>query len=161
MAFQLSPGVNVSEVDLTNTVPSVSTTAGAFAGQFTWGPANKLSQVTNEASLVNVFGKPNSNTAVSFFSAANFLAYGNNLYVVRAVGSQAKNATAGTSLLINNQDVFEASYLNVDNGGIYGEFAARYPGSLGNSLKVSVCDNATDFATSSLRTRAFKIFRFA
>ena len=146
MAFQLSPGVNVSEVDLTNAVPSVSTTAGAFAGQFTWGPADKLKQVSNEISLVNTFGKPNSNSAVSFFSAANFLSYGNNLYVVRAVGDTSKNATGGTALLIKNEDVFEASYLNSDNGGLYGGFAARYPGSLGNSLKVSVCDNSTDFA---------------
>ena len=32
MAFQLSPGVMISEVDLTTIVPSVSTTAGAYAG---------------------------------------------------------------------------------------------------------------------------------
>ena len=146
MAFQLSPGVNVSEVDLTNAVPSVSTTAGAFAGQFTWGPVDKLKQVTNEISLSNTFGKPNSNTAVSFFSAANFLSYGNNLYVARSVGTAAKNATGGTALLIKNEDVFDASYLNSDNGGIYGSFTARYPGAIGNSLKVSVCDNSTDFA---------------
>jgi hypothetical protein len=38
MAFQLSPGVNVSEIDLTTVVPSVLTTAGAFTGQFPWGP---------------------------------------------------------------------------------------------------------------------------
>jgi hypothetical protein len=42
MAFQLSPGVNVSEVDLTTVIPSVLTTAGAFAGNFVWGPANKV-----------------------------------------------------------------------------------------------------------------------
>ena len=42
MAFQLSPGVNVSEVDLTTVVPSVLTTAGAFVGTFSWGPAQKI-----------------------------------------------------------------------------------------------------------------------
>ena len=37
MAFQVSPGVNVSEkLDLT-TVVLVSTTTGAIAGHFRWG----------------------------------------------------------------------------------------------------------------------------
>lgn len=147
MAFQNSPGVNVSEIDQTTVVPSISTTAGAFAGQFTWGPVNKVTQITNEVDLVKRFGKPNSTTAASFFSAANFLAYGNNLNIVRAVGSTAKNATGGTALLVENSDVFQASYLNQNNGGTYGAFLARYPGTLGNSIDVSVVDNPTDFAT--------------
>ena len=38
MAFQVSPGVQVKEVDLTNVVPpAVSSTSGAFAGSFQWG----------------------------------------------------------------------------------------------------------------------------
>jgi hypothetical protein len=41
MAFQISPGVNYSEVDLTTVVPSILTTAGAIAGGFSWGPVNK------------------------------------------------------------------------------------------------------------------------
>jgi hypothetical protein len=147
MAFQNSPGVNTSELDLTTAVPSVSTTAGAFAGNFQWGPVEKITQVTSEVQLVSRFGKPNSTTATSFFSAANFLAYGDNLNVVRAVGAAAKNATGGTTLLIKNSDVYEATYLNQNNGGTYGAFAARYPGAIGSSLSVGVCDNSTDFAT--------------
>ena len=42
MAFQLSPGVNVSEIDLTTIVPSVATSIGAFAGQFAWGPVGEV-----------------------------------------------------------------------------------------------------------------------
>jgi hypothetical protein len=57
MAFQISPGVNVSEVDLTTVVPSVLTTAGAFAGAFQWGPADKRITVDSEISLAKVFGK--------------------------------------------------------------------------------------------------------
>ena len=38
MAFQLSPGVAVTEQDLTSIVPAVSTSTGAFAGAFQWGP---------------------------------------------------------------------------------------------------------------------------
>ncbi len=149
MAFQISPGVNVSEVDLTTVVPSVLTTAGAFAGTFQWGPAEKIIDIDSEVNLVSTFGKPNSNTATSFFSAANFLAYGNNLKVVRAINSSSKNADSSSSgqILVKNSDVFESTLLNVNNTNTNGSFMARYPGAMGNSLRVSVCDNSADFGT--------------
>lgn len=141
MGFQLSPGVNVSEIDLTTVVPSVLTTAGAFAGTFKWGPANQVVLVDSEITLSKTFGTPDSNSAVSFFTAANFLAYGNNLSVVRAVGSGAKNSSANASgVSINNSDVFQASYLDSGASNAYGAFVSRYPGALGNSLAVSVID---------------------
>ena len=39
MPFQVSPGVNVSEIDLTTVVPAVATTEGGLVGEFRWGPA--------------------------------------------------------------------------------------------------------------------------
>lgn len=152
MAFQLSPGVSVSEVDNTNVVPSTLTTAGAFAGTFTWGPVNKVSLVDNEITLRRLFGKPSSNTSytsgTSFFTAANFLSYGNNLSVVRAVPTTANNAVAqGTPVQVQNETVFEASYLNNDNANAFGPWMARYPGALGNSITVSICDNATTYTS--------------
>jgi len=150
MAFQISPGVNVSEVDLTTVVPSVLTTAGAFAGTFKWGPANKLILVDSEITLAKNFGTPDDNSAVSFFTASNFLSYGNNLTIVRAVGDASYNADANTSqtnIQIANSDSFQASLLNTDNVNLYGAFMARYPGKLGNSLSVAVCANTTTFST--------------
>jgi phage tail sheath protein FI len=167
MAFQVSPGVNVSEIDLTTVVPSVSTTAAATVGQFQWGPAGKRRLITSENELVNVFGKPDGNTAVSFFSAANFLAYGNNLQIVRVANTGSNNSLilANTSLhaggganaqnsgtanalaniaaikLIKNEDVYDQSYALTDS--YLATFAARYPGALGNTLKVSVWDANT------------------
>ena len=143
MAFQISPGVSVSEVDLTTVVPSVLTTAGAFAGAFAWGPANTRIQVTSEIDLVNYFGQPDSNTSNSFFTAASFLAYGNNLQVVRATDPTCLNADSGVGANINmpNKSVFEATYLNQNNNNALGAFLARYPGVLGNSLTVSVVDS--------------------
>ena len=152
MAFQLSPGVNVSEIDLTTVVPSVLTTAGAFAGTFAWGPADKVILVDNELTLVKTFGKPNSNSATSFFTSASFLAYGNNLSVVRAVGATSNNATSNTAVQIKNSDVFEEAYLQTNNANTYGAFVARYPGVGGNSLSVAVCDNAAQFATWSYKS---------
>jgi hypothetical protein len=140
--FMLSPGVSVQEYDATASVPSVATTAGGFAGTFVWGPVEHIYTTDSEATLVSVFGKPNNDTATSFFTATNFLAYANNLQVVRVVGETAKNAVAsGTALLIKNEDEYNAERLNGSNG--VGIVAAKYPGLLGNSIKVSIADSRT------------------
>jgi phage tail sheath protein FI len=142
MAFQLSPGVNVSEVDLTTVIPSGATSIGAFAGPFAWGPVGEIITISNEAKLVERFGKPDSNNYEYWFSAANFLAYSNNLKVVRSFGAATKNAVAnGTSVLIKNDDDWLDNYSS--GATTYGEFAARYAGAIGNSLKVSMADANT------------------
>jgi len=142
MAFQLSPGVLVTEQDLTSVVPAVATTAGGFAGAFAWGPVRVVTTIDSENALVNRFGKPNSSTFQSFFTAANFLSYGNNLQVIRVVNeATAKNAkanAAATAVIIRNEDHYTASYSAGE--GTVGEWAAKYPGALGNSLKVSMAD---------------------
>ena len=138
MAFQLSPGVNVSEVDLTTVVPSVATTIGGFAGKFNWGPVNEITIVSNEVQLVEKFGKPDANTHTSFFTTSNFLSYGNDLRVVRSVGSTAKNATGtGNPLLIENRTDYEQNH---SAGSASETFAAKYPGGLGNGLTISMVD---------------------
>lgn len=150
MAFQISPGVNVSEIDLTTVVPSVLTTAGAFAGNFGWGPANVPVLVDSEITLVNRFLAPDNFNYTSFFTAANFLAYGNNLQIVRAINANAYNATSntgGANVQIANHSTFQYTLLSNNNQNQYGPFMARYAGAYGNGLTVSVCDNANDFAT--------------
>jgi len=142
MAFQLSPGVLVVEKDLTNVVPAVATSIGGFVGDFQWGPSFDPVTISSEIELVKTFGKPNDTTAASFFSAANFLSYSNNLKVVRAVGATARNAvSSGTAIQINNETEWDAEYSSGE--GAVGEFAAKYPGTLGNSLLVSMADSAT------------------
>ena len=152
MANLLSPGVSVNEVNLTTVVPSVLTTAGAYAGPFAWGPASTIIPVSTESILVNTFGKPDSNTYASFFTAASFLAYGNNLQVVRAANSASYNATANATAQtqIVNSNVFQYNYLPSGASNSLGAFAARYPGALGNSITVSVIDagaNASQYAS--------------
>lgn len=144
MAFQISPGVNVSEVDLTTVVPSVLTTAGAFAGTFPWGPANQIMSIDSELNLARTFAPmgPNSDSAVSFFTASNFLSYGNNLKTVRAVGANANNASANANVQVLNASSFEITLLNQNNANTYGPFIARYPGSFGNNIKVEVFDSS-------------------
>lgn len=156
MAFPLSPGVTVSEVDLTTVVPSVLTTAGAFAGYFPWGPVNQITTITSQVNLATTFTAgsqigPDANSFVNFFTCGNFLSYGNNLQVVRSVGVLANNAVANTTagattLFIPNESYYQYSYLS-NNSNKYGPFAARYSGALGNSLTVSICANTTNFST--------------
>jgi hypothetical protein len=152
MAFQLSPGVLVTERDLTDVVPAVSTTAGGYAGHFNWGPVNEVVTVDSEKTLSTLYGKPDDNTYLSFFTAANFLSYGNNLQVVRAGASAHRNAvaalnagnTSGTATVINNIDDYEANSVFFTSGAqSSGLFAAKYPGTLGNSLKISMADGNT------------------
>lgn len=151
MPFQLSPGVNVSEIDLTTIVPAVGTTEGAYAGRFVWGPIDEVITISNEVELVSTFGKPDANTFIDYFTAANFLSYARNLKLVRAANnSVAKNATAnGAGILIKNRDDYEINRMGLNTANTLGMFAAKHPGELGNSLSVSLwaSSNPTAFAT--------------
>jgi len=225
MPFQLSPGVAVVEKDFTSIVPAVSSSVGAFAGVFAWGPVLAPTTVSSENDLVRLFGKPSDDNAQSFFTAANFLSYTNNLLVVRADTADHRNAVAtqtgsvatvtvgtagsgyssapavtfsapqiaegvtatGTAVLsgntvasititnagtgyssaptitiaapssgttaaatctvtvggvkINNADTYLTTFAG--GAGVVGEWAGRFPGTLGNSLKVSMADSAS------------------
>ena len=229
MAFQVSPGINVSEIDLTTTIPSLATTVGAFGGVFRWGPVGKFILVDSENTLAARYGKPTSDNYETFFTAANFLAYGNALYVSRAavttgfsntvisssvnlqgnstviltgnnhgvqaghavfgagipdgtfVSTVTANSTALAVVLTANATTSTDSQLNffantlalnaVANSGVIEladcivknaddfedkgpanatfastQFVARYPGDLGNSLRVSMCDSADQYS---------------
>jgi phage tail sheath protein FI len=145
MAFQVSPGVQVNEIDATNVVPAVSTSIGGFAGSFNWGPVGEVLTVSSENELAEKFGSPDNNTAKYFLVAASFLKYGNALKVVR-VASGHDNATAdGSGQLIKNNDDYVNNY--ADGSLSKGNWVAKYPGELGNSLKVSmVTEGITSFS---------------
>jgi phage tail sheath protein FI len=149
MAFQLSPGVNVSEIDLTTIVPSVATSIGGIAGNFNWGPVNEVVTVSNEVQLVSRFGKPDNTNNEYWFSAANFLAYSNNLKVVRAANTTTTlNATANASgILIKNNDDYISNRETATNT-TYGPWAAKYAGALGNSLRISVCPSTQAYSAN-------------
>jgi hypothetical protein len=223
MAFQVSPGINVSEIDLTTTVPALATTVGGFGGVFRWGPIGKFVLVDSENTLASRFGKPTSDNYETFYTAANFLSYGNALYVSRAgtttgfANTSTITLDSDTSLAANGTALGLTAGLRVQGDGIaedtfvtavtnsaitlskaatangsalvsffansrvlsayagntatvvasnvvirnteefenYGatntiftgtQFVARYPGALGNSLKVSMCDSAAQFS---------------
>jgi hypothetical protein len=129
-----SPGVNTREKDLTFTVQNVTTNATGYVMVSRWGPAEEIVEITtNEKELVAVFGQPDQTTTQSFHAAANALLYSVPQFIVRAIGPAAKNSvpTGEIALLVKNKE--EAEFLNLD--GI--AFIGRYPGQLGNSLKIS------------------------
>lgn len=163
MSYQLSPGVLLQEKDISGIIPAVSSSRGAFVGQFNWGPVMDPVMISDQDRLVEVFGAPSANAiqAQYFFSASNFLDYSNSLFVNRVVGAGASNALSGateSTLLINNASQF-ANISNVEVQGSSGavnpggwtaswhltplsdgEFAAKYPGVKGNSILVSYAD---------------------
>jgi len=143
MPFQLSPGVLVKEIDLTNIVPAVATSIGAVAGAFEKGPVGEIVPIGSEKELVSIFGKPNGSNFESWFTAANFLQYGNALRVVRAQSAIVNATSGGSGLLIKSTD----DYLNNYSAGqgSSGEWGARTAGTHGNSLGVSLCTNATAY----------------
>lgn len=153
--FQVSPGVDVNELDLTGYIPAVSTSIGAYAGMFAWGPSGDVQLITSERDLINTYGKPNNDNFVYWFSAATYLYYSNALKVNRALPAAARNANSGgdTSLIIKNTAEYDAYVPSSPNS--IGSFAAKYPGALGNSLKVAWC-LADDSSPNSYDTWTYK-----
>lgn len=152
--FQLSPGINVSEIDLTTVVPSVDTTAGAIAGVFRWGPVGQRVLVTSENDLANKFGKPTNINPETWFTAASFLSYSSSIYVSRASNANQYSAIAAS----NTSTVSAAGYtiLNSDDylvksasfHGTAPNYIARFVGDLGNTLKISVCESANQYSST-------------
>ena len=153
MGFLVSPGVEINEIDLTNVIPAVSTSIGGIVGQFRWGHVNEIVTIGSEKELATEFQKPTTSIYEQYFTAKGFLEYANNLKVYRVVGSDAYNAFApatgsgeseATNKRVFNEDSYEeqkSTLLGADSPGQFGNFIARYPGALGNALKVHVIDS--------------------
>jgi len=154
-----SPAVVVKEIDLTGGVPNVQSTTGATVVNSRWGPVDERVLVSNEADFVEKFGSPDATTTFSFHRANMFLKYSNKLQVVRIIDGTAKNATSTTrqtggitaaSLgeVVKNEANFNSQESALDSDKH--TFVAKYPGALGNSLRVSFCPySAGDSAFNS------------
>lgn len=160
--IQYSPGVATREIDLTNYVPFLGISGGAYVGEFVWGPVEKDLTVSDTNHLLNYYGKPNDQNYLDWFSAYNFLSYTNNLKIVRVVTEQqetnainpvfAYNATAvpefadASGVLIKNDDHYRQYVADADTSLDYydeQQFAARFPGVMGNSIRISMADSRT------------------
>ena len=142
MGFLVSPGVHVREIDLTNIVPAVSTSIAAICGPFAKGPVSAITAINSEEQLVQTFGKPNSSNFEWWFTAANFLQYGDALRVIRTE-SAILNAGANSGILIRDDDHYEDSFAAGE--GSHGEWTARSAGTWGNSIGVDICPGKRAF----------------
>jgi len=153
MAFQVSPGVQVKEIDATAVVPAVSTSIGGFAGSFNWGPVDQVVNVSSEQVLADTFGAPDDNTYKYFLTAASFLKYGSALKTVRVESGHLNAVTTpgGAGLLIKNDTHYTDSFAGGSNSK--GDWAAKFPGTKGNGLKVCVItEGVSNFATITYAT---------
>ena len=150
MAFQVSPGVSVTEKDLTNVIPAVSTTSGGIVITAEKGPIDEITTISSEKELLDNFGKPTADNFEEWFTAANFLGYGNNLKVVRPITGMLNAGTSAGVLIKNTTDYLDNYSHAASFAGSVGAYAAREAGTLGNNLKVSVCANSTAFGPHSM-----------
>jgi hypothetical protein len=145
MAFQVSPGVNVSEIDLTTIVPAVATSLAGIAGHFEWGPANQAVLIDTPKTFRNIFGDLKSWNYEEYMTTLNFLGYSRGIQVVRTSGGTASAANANTGgLAVGTNGAYapnDESDISTSAGGAAG-FYARYMGEKGNSLGVSICSNS-------------------
>lgn len=143
-----SPSVQTRERDLSFSVQSVTSNATGYVGLFNWGPVNQIISITTgEKELVERFGEPDRSNNLYFAVAANYMLYSVPLRLVRVVGDTALNsiaedATTGgqTAILVENEESFDALTDAAFTTQVP-SFLARYAGSLGNSLRVSVADS--------------------
>jgi phage tail sheath protein FI len=137
-----SPAIVVREIDLSGVVPNVQSTTGAMVGNFRWGPVEQATLIDNEGNLAANFGTPDDTTAVDFISAGYFLKYSNSLQIIRGVDALASNASISasplvTQPLVKNDNHFDIQLSALDSDSV--DMIAKYPGALGNSLKISSC----------------------
>lgn len=157
MAFQLSPGVEIREFDLTSVIPAIATTPAGYAGFFQWGPADTRVLIETEKQLTDIFGKPykDVNYATDWYVASNFLSYGGALQVVRAVSQggdiNATDPSDADGILIKSREDYEKQFASAISSytGFNFKWAAKYPGDLGNSLKVVVIDSNDPSTTNT------------
>ena len=142
-----SPGIVVREVDLTTgRIDPTSNSVGAIAGPFEKGPINVPTLVRNENDLRTIFGNPSSTDKhyEYWLTASSYLAYGGSLQVIRSDGSNLKNAKVGSSdvKIKSDQDYNDKGYDEYPINNV--TFAARYPGSWANNVKIAVIDSKAD-----------------
>ena len=156
---QVSPGVDFREIDLTTIVPQVDTSVAAFAGLFRWGPVLRRTLIDSETTLVSRFGEPSNYNFEGWFSCSSFLSYSQSLLMVRCANTTSTNAQISVASAIANQgtvaNILSEMVLSEDTyHSMDGTFTpncywvARYPGSMGNSLRITQCDTATQFTST-------------
>jgi len=83
MPDNLSPGVQIRERDVSQIIPSVTTSVGGMVMHTVKGPVNKRIILTSVKDLEDILGRPNDVNYTHWFTAEAFLKASNQLHVVR------------------------------------------------------------------------------
>ena len=157
MPVQLSAGVVSTEYDLTQIIPAVSTSAGAIAGIYGWGPVNTIKLIGSQDQYGNTFGPPTNNNAETWFTGWNFLSYGNTLETVRAANTTGATPYAtfySNSLTSSTSNTFILSSGNTNNlsNGMYVAQSSNTTILTGNPNATISIINSTAISVSGMST---------
>ena len=173
MSFSLSPAVTVREKDLTVSVAAVPTDIVGMVGYLAWGPCIQKVQVTQQKDLEELFHTPDAANYEHWFSAYNFLQYGSNLHLVRAIkdanamnggirilddNAGDKTPTAFSAKIVNDQAA-EDYVPSFPGGNDKWNVVAKYPGPRGDDFSIAIA-NTTDFLTANVMTGVTFISQF-
>ncbi len=121
----VSPGVYVKEIDLSQRVRAISTSIGAIVGASDKGPIMERTLITSVRQFLDVFGKPNPKTSYMHYAALAFLEESQRLYVTRVINTNPPPAsgddralTAGAYVTVDDMmaDAPNISITNFDDG---------------------------------------------
>lgn len=160
MARLISPGILVKEIDLSNIVPSVSNSIGAVVGTATKGPIqgdeDSPTLITSQQQFIDTFGEPDGSiNSYMHYAALQFLAAGNQLYVVRVPTTGALYSTARFGVYDGNDTTTSQdsglSVSDVQDGSVsvgspyLFRIYSKTPGAEGNNIGIVVI-NYTDWS---------------
>lgn len=99
MANYVSPGVYVTESDVSEYTPNVSTSRIGVVGTASRGPVNELTLVNSQNSLVNKFGRPSEDLyGQGIEGGLEILEQADQVYYVRVADSTTTDASAAMPL---------------------------------------------------------------
>lgn len=121
MAYR--PQIITSTNELTNLTPSVGGRTAVIMGTATWGSINTVTSISSLSNFISLFGDDKTGTGVTGIKGADlFLTNGGNLLFVRV-----EDGTAA-----------KADYMGQNGSTNVLNFEAKYKGSTGNNITVTV-----------------------
>ncbi len=159
------PGITIKEIDLPTPVSAFATGRCVYVVESAMGVANEFLYPSNEQSLVDLIGEPTSDReSEDFHTCKEFLRYGNDLVIVRAIDEDVAKIprvgvdSSGNELVAGitggsqedayiSYDAMETKNSTSDNITFYAKSAYDETATQFSSIKVAMA-SASDFATA-------------
>jgi phage tail sheath protein FI len=147
MSKYLSPGVYVSERDLSTIVPAVGTSVGALVG---YSPKGSLSVtlITDRQQFIEEYGEPDILSSYFHYTALAFLENGTALYCLRVTGSNP--LYSGLSVVDEDYGTVQRAHSTGQSSTVYYDESgytdelfsifAKDPGEWGDNISITISD---------------------